>query len=219
MCVIFIWQQCSYLNRNSVFIEVYFLYACTLNNLKEALLPQRAEKSASILLLNPCFGLNLPDVTVITKAGVLNITFIVGTRGIKASKQNKLCSRRAAVKIPFLVTIYSAWQVFSLRKHNIMVCGGYQTCHICVPQSLENRPALFVELSVFILLKHGSLFRLLRVIELPQQNHRVCAKGKSQIINMECFPAEILHMLFMHIASVGRGTYHLLLRQAALHLG
>lgn len=42
-----------------------------------------------------------------------------------------------------------------------------------IPQCLDHRPGLLVELSVIILLKHGRLLRLLRVIQLPQQNGRI----------------------------------------------
>lgn len=44
---------------------------------------------------------------------------------------------------------------------------------LSAPQCLDHSPALLVELSVVILLKYVCLLRLLRVIQLPQQDNSI----------------------------------------------
>lgn len=108
------------------------------------LLHSGAAQSTQVLLLNPCSTFNLPDATVITKAGLLNIKFIIGTRRMKGSKQVKLCTRQyAAIKcfseMPlFIIYIYSDCQgsLLTHKTHHMgfkRSIGGYQTCYICVP--------------------------------------------------------------------------------------
>lgn len=44
---------------------------------------------------------------------------------------------------------------------------------LCAPQCLDHSPALLVELSIVILLKHVGLLRLLGVVQLPQQDSSI----------------------------------------------